>query len=90
MARCADRAQVDAPQRCSWIARDARATELPCTRQQVARAQVAAELDAARATIARQVGEIAALTMELERAQGNYQFHFAEYRRNCNAGGKHQ
>jgi hypothetical protein len=56
--------------------------------QQVAR--LTAELDAARATIARQVGEIAALTMELERAQGNYQFHFAEYRRNCNAGGKHQ
>ena len=43
-----------------------------------------------RATVAALRADNAALRRERDEAQQNYEFYFDEYRRTCNAGGKHQ
>lgn len=62
--------------------------ELCHLRQQVATLQ--GELHQAHAIIATLRSDNAQLRSERDEAQENYEFYFDEYRRTCNAGGKHQ
>ena len=73
---------------CNPFTRPDAAAELCHLRQRCA--TLDGELTQARATIAALKADNDTLRQERDEARENYEFYFDEYRRTCNAGGKHQ